>query len=144
MLMSDISIPHNGLACYCPPSTHFKRKANTLVLIVCLDPLICFNNKSLESFPKSLPGYKVIANGLRSLMVITRPRILNYVLCILHHTETRRRPRRATVIPPSLLQVRKLLELIINLPKVTELMRSKTLAATWDIALPSPFLFCKA
>lgn len=75
-------------------------------------------------FPKPLCVYKVIKNGRGLLMVIRMGGGLivcctSVITLKLHHSLAR------LMLLPQLLQVKKLLRLIINLPKVTLQMRSK-------------------
>ena len=82
--------------------------------------------------PKPLGIYKVIENGLGLLMLVTTAGALNRVLRLRYHAETPPEPCKIRVWLPGLLQVKKLLRLIINLLKVTVLMRSKAVIMIWD------------
>lgn len=65
-------------------------------------------------------------------MVITRAGALPRMLGLRYHTETPPESCKNHVLLPGLLQVKKLLRLIINLLKVTVLMRSKAMIMIWD------------
>lgn len=86
----------------------------------------------MTGVPKPLGICKVIENGLGLLMLVTTAGALNRVLRLRYHAETPPETCKIHVGLPGLLQVKKLLRLIINLLKVTVLMRSKAVIMIWD------------